>query len=626
MRTRALTPLYASTSFHASATPGTPANAAAHVNSLRLQREVAPRATTSEAEWTISERDYPEGDVVLGVEVRTHSVKAALVDVANGEFQRPGLVAKVNEPYGADELIDAMRRAVDSYSEYSGPIGCSVTRAVVRQFGNESQFLEEVRGRLRRPDTCSMIHSEAAAYGEMVYGAGSLSCNDRSDDGEVCRRVIVATLGRGLGAKVLVGGQISLKDDVTHLTWQFEMALAKLLRQHNLQSKAVVTPPAPDDDHDWNDVLDDEWPLGVAWSDYGNLVGKFLRKVGDAVRADMVVVTPTGCAATIPSDVLLSLLQRGIERSGDGDGDEVQSPTWKLLAAEKPQGCLVKGAARGAYVRLSARKACAKVHAALAAKFGRSDAPIDADAAVTSSVDEDAAKTAARTIDVDAAVAALDADGDGGVSAGDLVASSVDVLGVSLTDYSSQAVIRSICGEREQFNAKLLASWYEAELISQSVVPVMCFADLRESLERARKASVSGNGAQFIVLEVTSDSCRACRKFERKFERIASRESMRGRATFLRLQTGVGKGKAAAAVCDWLKVEATPTAIFFKGKEEVGRFVGSDVMRFDRELQSVLDGTADAAAIEQQQNADNEHTQNHEEQGAQEEEEVVVAK
>ena len=101
---------------------------------------------------------------------------------------------------------------------------------------------------------------------------------------------------------------------------------------------------------------------------------------------------------------------------------------------------------------------------------------------------------------------------------------------------------------------------------------------------------------------------------------------MRGRATFLRLQTGVGKGKAAAAVCDWLKVEATPTAIFFKGKEEVGRFVGSDVMRFDRELQSVLDGTADAAAIEQQHNADNEQTQNREEQGAQEEEEVVVAK
>ena len=38
-------------------------------------------------------RDYPEGEVVLGIELRTHSVKAAPVDTANAEFQRPGVSA-----------------------------------------------------------------------------------------------------------------------------------------------------------------------------------------------------------------------------------------------------------------------------------------------------------------------------------------------------------------------------------------------------------------------------------------------------------------------------------------------------------------------------------------------------
>ena len=42
-------------------------------------------------------RDYPEGEVILGMELRMHSLKAAPVDTANAEFQRPGVTTALDD-------------------------------------------------------------------------------------------------------------------------------------------------------------------------------------------------------------------------------------------------------------------------------------------------------------------------------------------------------------------------------------------------------------------------------------------------------------------------------------------------------------------------------------------------
>lgn len=259
------------------------------------------------------------------------------------------------------------------------------------------------------------------------------------------------------------------------------------------------------------------------------------------------------------------------------------------MTAEMPQGCLVKGAARGAHVRLSATRILNRMHTSLSTRFGVGMPERAAGG------DEDAAPFMARSIDASSAVAALDADGDGVVSSADLASKASGVLGFDVSLSAAASLVSEVCRvsasspddevpTRQGFSAQHLSTWFEGELAHKAVIPVACFADLRESLEAAR---THPGGAGFVVVEVTSDSCRACRKFERSYERVAAR--FRDRATFLRLQTGMGKGRAAAAVCEWLKVDVTPTAVFFRGKEEVSRFTGSDVMRFEKQLAEVLE-------------------------------------
>ena len=51
---------------------------------------------------------------MLGLEVRTHSVKAAPVDTSTGDFQRPGVVVPVPEP---------SREAVHGLNKLCAPAG-----------------------------------------------------------------------------------------------------------------------------------------------------------------------------------------------------------------------------------------------------------------------------------------------------------------------------------------------------------------------------------------------------------------------------------------------------------------------------------------------------------------------
>ena len=113
-------------------------------------------------QWELSEREYPQGEVVLGMEIRSHSVKGSLVDTANGEFIRPGVVALIDEPTPT-ALLEAVSK-VRKHQDWAGPVGCSMTKAVWRLLGSKQadaalrEALPECKG-----EVAIMNHTQAAA-------------------------------------------------------------------------------------------------------------------------------------------------------------------------------------------------------------------------------------------------------------------------------------------------------------------------------------------------------------------------------------------------------------------------------------------------------------------------------
>ena len=99
---------------------------------------------------------------MLGIEIREHSIKAALVDTGCGEFVRPGGVNRINEATmdGTIAAVDAVIRA----HNWRGPVGCSVTRAVWRTLGsqNAERVLSGAFPSLQGKNAL-MIHTDAAA-------------------------------------------------------------------------------------------------------------------------------------------------------------------------------------------------------------------------------------------------------------------------------------------------------------------------------------------------------------------------------------------------------------------------------------------------------------------------------
>ena len=45
----------------------------------------------------LSNNDYPIGEVVLGIELRGHGAKGAIIDTANADFMRPGVEVDLEE-------------------------------------------------------------------------------------------------------------------------------------------------------------------------------------------------------------------------------------------------------------------------------------------------------------------------------------------------------------------------------------------------------------------------------------------------------------------------------------------------------------------------------------------------
>ena len=96
------------------------------------------------------------------MELRTHSLKAAPIDTANAEFQRPGVTAKV-ENMTEESVKEAIDKVLNHF-QWKGPVGISVTRAIMRLLGNQAtpKVLEAMMPHLKGK-VATMIHTEAAA-------------------------------------------------------------------------------------------------------------------------------------------------------------------------------------------------------------------------------------------------------------------------------------------------------------------------------------------------------------------------------------------------------------------------------------------------------------------------------
>jgi len=527
--------------------------------------------------WTLSDRDYPVGEVILGLEIRSHSIKAALVDTANAEFQRPGVVVPL-EDVNEQSLGIALAK-VQKHFSWKGPVGISYTRLVVRALGGtqkgEQLFdntIPEWRGKV-----ASMIHTEAAAYAEMYFGPG------RENSG----LVLVCTLGKGFGAVLYNKGQKVRNADFKHLTWTYERELKKLQTEWNWSG---VVPPMPAEGklleyverHGLNgggwwleDFRPSQAPRDavdavLAWA---ALVDKYLKKICETLEPERLILLPTGGATALPEQILLTLFRPGIQQAG-------LNPDI-LYMGEFPDRALVKGAAVGAHIELQSKAAIGVLRRAICQT-------------VTGS-------TVIRTLTVaelDWVFKKLDADKDEKVSGNDLVRGSC-FFGANLSIAEVHGVVKEIGGSTAStFSREQLAKWWDSEVSHSVVTQITSTLEFQEILKKAKSknedvlASLSIDEAEnqsvkhdkIVVVESAFSYCRPCKKFEGPYEAIARSYP---NISFLKV---IGDSTPAAAhLCkDVLEVKSTPDFRIFKGDILISQFTGANKMKLEEAIQKAL--------------------------------------
>ncbi|QDZ19099.1 thioredoxin domain-containing protein [Chloropicon primus] len=272
----------------------------------------------------LSDSDY-HVQVVLGIEVRESSVKAALVSSTTGEFVRPGVRRSIEGDAGMDDVLLAVKGVVRAFG-WNGPAGVSITRAVARLLG--SHEVERVlSGALPclEDNVAVMIHTEAAAYAEMLCGAGASSKSGK---------VLILTVGKNLGAVVYEDGQKVRGFDVSHLTWQWELELTELQKRFSFSE---ISPPPPENGSEPGEG----W---VSWTEsLGKMVGKISQHAGDPGQ---VIIMPTGSVvnATMPKAAFLRHMREELPQRVE------------VLVGSRPEGAMIRGAAIGANAILLGRE------------------------------------------------------------------------------------------------------------------------------------------------------------------------------------------------------------------------------------------------------------------------------
>jgi hypothetical protein len=507
------------------------------------------------------------------MEIRTHSLKAAPIDTANAEFQRPGVTAAVDD-LTEESVRVAVAKVIDHF-QWKGPVGVSVTRAIMRVLGNQAapKALEAMMPN-SKGKVATMIHTEAAAYAEMYFGPG------RDAEGVV----VVCTIGKGLGSVTYKNGQKVRNSDLTHLTWTYERELSKLQKKWGWSGVAPELPAEKDrimervlrsspmlplfDDisQDLGDFSQDEEDSSDAVLAWAALIDRYLQKIATEVKPQRIILLTTGAAASLPEDFLLPLFQPAVAAAGLGED--------VLVMGAFPERALVGGAAIGGHIELGRRQAAEIFRAAITETITGSPKPREI-------FEADLLWVFNKK---------LDRDKDGVLSHDDLAAGS-KLLNTSLSDAEVTGLLRDLTGGLEETaTVEQFTRWFQhmLTLASARVLEVHSAAEFDRIVDEAQhRRTVLGELQEegtLVVLECGYTHCRPCMRFERAYEGVASKFSD---TQFLKV---IGDGSPGAAhLCrDVLEVQGTPEFRFYRGKQLLGVTRGADRRKLEESVQSYL--------------------------------------
>ena len=522
----------------------------------------------------LSNNEYPIGEVVLGIELRTHGAKGALIDTANADFMRPGVEVDLEEL--KEEAVEEALSKIATHYNWGGTVGVSYTRAVMRVCGNRDINKHLVKMFPRsKGKVGSMIHTEAAAYAQMYYGPG------RDVDGVV----LVVTIGKGFGTVVYNHGQKVRNMNMTNFTWTYEGELKKLQQKYNWQGIAPVFQDDKDEEEkqkvlqciddfglqgSWEMSFDDVEKCDIepktkevleeflAW---GKLVDEYLQKVTLHVKPERVILLTTGHASTLPTNLLFKLFAPAIASAG-------MNPTDALLISESPS-CIVKGAALGAKLELSNKATVEILRAAICKDITGSPEP-------RILTDEDMQFVFKR----------LDRNKDGQLDAEDILRGAA-LFEVVLSEVEANTVLRSFAGTSAARNHTASFDDFERWWIKTVKKSVVKHVQNQEELETHLNEKTSANENPLIVLQCGYSYCRPCIKFEHSYESVAKDPRFKN-VKFLKV---VGDASPALShLTHELEVENTPDFRIFRGDKVVQRFTGANRKRLEDNIIAVLEG------------------------------------
>ena len=424
-----------------------------HERSERRARAARCRA----ARWPLSERDYPSGEIVLGMEIREHSVKAALVDTGCGEFVRPGMVKAIHES-SVDGVLGAVRSVIRACN-WKGAVGCSVTRVVWRTLGatQAEKTLSGVDPTLT-DKVAVMIHTEAAAYAEMLCGAAQNNAG----------RVLILTVGQNLGVVVYEDGEKVRGLDVSHLFWKWEHELKDLQETYSFQG---ISPPLPQP----GAKPSDSW---MAWT---QLCSKFVGKICNEVRPKTVVMMPTGMVAQQPRDLLVKFISRGV--SSDVD----------IIVGARPEGAMIRGAAIGAYKELNTLQASNQLKECIVRHAG------------TTNIQLVSNKELHDVFDI------LDADKDGILTLRELE-ERANEIGLMCTTAELQGLMRYLCHDKSKVEFAEFCNWWKELQTSAAIRHCMSSTELTDALDFLKEDS---------LVFISGKTCASCKRLQAPFLQLA---------------------------------------------------------------------------------------------------------
>ena len=525
------------------------------------------------ASWGLAGSDYPEGEVVMGVEVRQHKVKAAPVCTASGEFFGPGTAASVDAP-GEAGLLDAVSRAVRAQS-WRGPVGVSYTKRVRELLGGEAKTRASLEAALpeTRGEIAPMIHSDAAAYAETGFGGAV---------GRVGRGMVV-TVGANLGVALFVDGELQRRASAKHLTWRWShdvRALRQQLRRawereraeaggteaEGAEAEAGGAGAEPDF---WTGLVP-EWGT-PAYDEWMALLNTYLGRVLQDMKPEFCIVMPTGevadlvfCAPGRSSSEGCEAFLGSLAGAGEQAGVE-------LLLGQKPVGAIVKGAARGAQIALRSAKFSERAFSLMCRLYGGSPKPMQLPEEELERVFADIDK-----VSQDNKLTLEDLTHWGNIS------------GLELTEAEGKGLLRAMTLPKEEsVTLESFQWWWKTSVEEAWVVHLSSEAELSGVLAKRPVSGIS-------VLEVTSTTCRSCAKFEKTYATYAKKYTLSDDVKFLTVEGG--SSLAATHLVTRLGVEATPCFIIFKGTSLQGRlstYTGSTGELLLRHINEALEVAAE---------------------------------